>query len=626
MRKTIESLKAAFEESHPILTLYLLFSFYVALAELTIYYEDLRRLLSPLEILQGSLTILLLIALPALSFYLAQVVLLMAARRVTSAGLIDRVSRALFAANTFAVSTLWISSFLLLTRKAVLVRHLPEETPLFIKLPLILAIVCIPLLLAIKVYKRNNPPCARSASKWSLLALAGVFLLTVTVGLLPVAGSGPMPADLKAPKQAANKKYPDVVLILIDGAMADYFSLYGCSEKTSPYTDQLANESYVFTRFYPCSFPTFPSLLSIYTGLYPITHKRYTWFDAYRKEQKSIFDIIAAIYDIHFIGLSPERFGFGGNVHYREKRGFNMFSFLNRTIFRDKTAMIRLKRITVLFEGYYTKAKNDFEIVADSFEESRDVVSSLDTVLNERGKKPLFLHIHLIDAHPPFYRKGSSASVKPHVNRYYGKLGLPVEIFRDIEHAYSEHLSNADAQVGEIVQKLRAYRLLDEAVLVVTSDHNLFLGLDKPRSAPFQFPFEVPVRRIPLIIRVPHEKGGYIDHISDHTDIAPTLLDIMGIKIPQYMEGSSMWLLMKGGSTRSARLSKKEKHYAIYSLSEGSGVGLDTFQIIDDHVYVYNPNKKTGRVFDANLNELTDGSMVRRYERIVKEKLGKEPE
>jgi phosphoglycerol transferase MdoB-like AlkP superfamily enzyme len=213
--------------------------------------------------------------------------------------------------------------------------------------------------------------------------------------------------------------------------------------------------------------------------------------------------------------------------------------------------------------------------------------------------------------------------VKPYVNRYYGKLGLPVQIFRDIEHAYSEHLSEADAQVGEIIHKLRAYRLLDETVLVITSDHNLFLGLDKPRSAPFQFSSEVPMRRIPLIIRVPHEKGGYIDRISDHTDIAPTLLDIMDMRIPRYMEGASMWPLMKGRNAQTPRLNEKGKQYAFYSFSEGSGVGLDACQIIDDHVYVYNPTKKTGRVFDASLNELTDGNMIRKYERIVKEKLGK---
>ncbi len=618
MRERLKSVKTCFEETRPVLVLYLLFIFYLALAELMIYYQDLTRLLSTLEIMRGTLAIVVLIALPALGLYLIQVLLLIGAKRVMFGGVVDRIPRVLFAGNTLAVSGLWVSSLLILARKAVFARYLPEEMPLLIKLPFILIIICVPLLLTVKAFRSDRRSFTGSASKWCLVGLAGAFLFVVATGFL----SRPVSAGFKGAEQAANRKYPHVVLILIDSAMADYFSLYGYGERTSPNIDRLAGDSYVFTRFYPVGFPTFPSVVSIYTSLYPTTHRKYTWFDAYGQRQKSIFDILGPMYDIHFLGLSPERLGFGENVRYRDKTGLSFLSFVDQKIFRDRTAMIRLKRITVLFERYYTRVRNEFEIVADSFEESGKVAGSLDEVLKERGQKPLFLHVHLTGVHPPLYRKESSPSVKPHVNRYLGKFDLPVPVLHDIEHAYCEDLKSADGLVGEIVEKLKKHGILDETVIVITSDHNLFLGLDKARSAPFRSFKEVPVRRIPLVIKVPHEKGGSIGHISDHTDIAPTLLDIMGIEIPRNMEGSSMRPLMAGGSFPAGHLNRKEKEHAFFSFSEGSGVGLDGVQIIDDHVYVYNPAKRAGRVFDANLNEVKGGAMVPRYEGIIKETLG----
>ena len=70
-----------------------------------------------------------------------------------------------------------------------------------------------------------------------------------------------------------NLKDKNIILISIDTLRADHLGVYGYHRNTSPFIDQLSRESIVFERAFTASGYTLPSHTSLFTGLYPRTHK-----------------------------------------------------------------------------------------------------------------------------------------------------------------------------------------------------------------------------------------------------------------------------------------------------------------------------------------------------------------
>ena len=66
-----------------------------------------------------------------------------------------------------------------------------------------------------------------------------------------------------------------VVLVLIDTLRADHLSCYGYPLETSPHLDELASRSFLFEANSTQCNATFPSITSVFTGVYPKTHRNY---------------------------------------------------------------------------------------------------------------------------------------------------------------------------------------------------------------------------------------------------------------------------------------------------------------------------------------------------------------
>ncbi|HYO77852.1 MAG TPA: sulfatase-like hydrolase/transferase, partial [Thermoanaerobaculia bacterium] len=65
---------------------------------------------------------------------------------------------------------------------------------------------------------------------------------------------------------------PDIILVTIDTLRADALGYAGQREVETPFLDQLARESIVFTNAHSHNVVTLPSHTNILTGLYPYQH------------------------------------------------------------------------------------------------------------------------------------------------------------------------------------------------------------------------------------------------------------------------------------------------------------------------------------------------------------------
>ena len=114
------------------------------------------------------------------------------------------------------------------------------------------------------------------------------------------------------------------------------------------------------------------------------------------------------------------------------------------------------------------------------------------------------------------------------------------EVFhRDWAHYY-DNVSRMDEQAGKILQDLEADGLAEDTIVFYFSDHGGVL----PRSKRFVYDSGT---RVPMIMRFPEKfrhlttvaAGGRTDRLVSFVDIAPSMLSLIGVPIPRYMQGSA---------------------------------------------------------------------------------------
>ena len=110
---------------------------------------------------------------------------------------------------------------------------------------------------------------------------------------------------------------------------------------------------------------------------------------------------------------------------------------------------------------------------------------------------------------------------------------------------YLRTIASIDESVGELLDYLDDNNLAQNTLVIYTSDQGFFLGehgwFDK------RFMYEESLQ-MPFLARFPEKvPGGQINEsLACNIDFAPTFLDVAELKIPTYMQGSSLLPLMTG--------------------------------------------------------------------------------
>ncbi len=113
---------------------------------------------------------------------------------------------------------------------------------------------------------------------------------------------------------------------------------------------------------------------------------------------------------------------------------------------------------------------------------------------------------------------------------------------------YYEKIMSVDRSVGDIIRILEEKGLAENTVIIFLSDHGTHFG-EKQLGAKWS-PYE-PSLRIPFIVYDPRskQKGVVSDEMVISLDVAPTLLDMAGLTVPQTMDGVSLKPLVNGKKT-----------------------------------------------------------------------------
>ena len=135
-------------------------------------------------------------------------------------------------------------------------------------------------------------------------------------------------------------------------------------------------------------------------------------------------------------------------------------------------------------------------------------------------------------------------------NRVRWEIRFPTpEQYQETVKAYYRLISGVDNVVGRIVKKLKEKGVAENTIIVYHGDNGFYLG--ERGFAGKWYPHEVSLR-VPLVIYDPRlpaaQRGTRRDQIALSIDLAPTMLAMAGVEIPERMQGENLLPVLQGKS------------------------------------------------------------------------------
>jgi len=386
--------------------------------------------------------------------------------------------------------------------------------------------------------------------------LSGLILITGLVSLTALPAVVPVPAKV-VPERIPGAKPRNVVFILSDDHRYDAMSFLGHQFAKTPVLDSLAaNGAYIKNALVTTSLCS-PSRASILTGLYTFRHRVIdnnrpippgtVYFPQYLQKAG-----IATC----FIG----KWHMGGESDAPQPGWDHWVSFIGQGEYfpptPDYTLNVDGKRVKQ--KGYITSELTDYAI--DWLKQQKP------------AEKPFFLYLSHKAVHAnftpepkydgkfkdlPFRRADTEASTSTNLlqprwlrdqrNSWHG-VDFPYHSALDIEgyyKRYCETLSSVDDSIGRVLQQLKDMGIYEDTLVIYMGDNGFMFGehglIDK------RVAYE-PSMRVPMLMQCPALiKGGtVVTQMVANIDVAPTVMQAMGLKEPAHMDGQSFLPLAEG--------------------------------------------------------------------------------
>ncbi|RMG47335.1 MAG: tetratricopeptide repeat protein [Acidobacteria bacterium] len=339
-------------------------------------------------------------------------------------------------------------------------------------------------------------------------------------------------AGLGAAAPAPPSAPRSVLLITLDTTRADHLGCYGHRPSPTPVIDRLAARGVRFDTALSPAPLTLPAHASLMTGRPPRLHgARDNLRFSLRDAETTLAERLSAA-------------------------GFDTAAVVGAAV---------LDRSSGVLQGF-RNADDGVRVGPRTWFDWRERAASqvTDAALRilPRLREPFFLWVHYYDPHRPF--------VAP--EPYRSRMGDP----------YDAEIAFADHEIGRLLDRLRAWGRDRNLLVVVAGDHGEGLG-DHGESAHGVFLYQA-TQRVPLIIAGPGWKPAVVRHAVGLVDVAPTILDWLGLPPLEAADGASLLPLAQGrGKRRRERVYEMETLYPelAYGWASLRAVVRFPFKLID---------------------------------------------
>ncbi len=328
---------------------------------------------------------------------------------------------------------------------------------------------------------------------------------------------------------------PNIILIVCDSLRKDIMELYGGKAKT-PNLIELSKDSMVYENCVAPSPWTFPSHVSLFTGLYLNEHGVHETEDSVLLDlSKPNINLKAERLAEYLYDLGYNTLGISNNPMVSATTGFdigfnNLFFIdpfpINKEdpLFKEAKnigasplsiaiRLIKSGNFKKLFEFYNIKRKEKLTSKALNFPLDKGASLTNRLLKSTNIKEKSFIFINFMEVHEP-YRNYNSKKVWDNIT---GIKKLDKKFVDNVRKEYLKEMEYLDYQIGLFIKHLKNMNLYDDSLIIVTSDHGQ--ALNEHGYLLHKVYLYEELTRIPLIIKYPknkkfENKNGYQSLIS----------------------------------------------------------------------------------------------------------------
>jgi len=424
---------------------------------------------------------------------------------------------------------------------------------------------------------------------------------------------------------SAQQKKPNIVLIVADDLGIGDLGAYGQKFIQTPNIDRLAEQGLKFTQFYAGTSVCAPSRSALMTG----QHTGHTYVRGNKEivpeGQEPLADSVQTLAMLlKKAGYTTGAFGkwglgMVGTSGDPNRKGFDEFFGYNcqRQSHRYYPTHLWHNDRKVVLEG------ND---LAHKVQYAPGLIQDKTLEFMEKNRdKPFFLfiptvlpHAELAGPEDEFYRKYENRFEEtPHRGNDYGPQAT-VPGYASVSKpraTYAAMVERMDHYVGQVVQKLKELNLLDNTLIIFTSDNGAH---SEGGADPAFFNSTAGLRgqkrdlyeggvRVPLIAYWPGQirQAGVTNHVAAFWDLLPTFTELAGAPPASYTDGLSLLPTLTGKG-------KQARHkYLYWEFHESGGrqaVRSGPWKLVK--LQVKNPDKTTYELFNLETDPAETQSLV----------------
>ena len=366
-----------------------------------------------------------------------------------------------------------------------------------------------------------------------------------------------LPAGCRTMRRAGgpgSASRPNIIFLLTDDQRADAMGCAGNPVIQTPALDDLAANGVRFSNCFVTTSICASSRASIFSGQWTSTHGVVDFVTSFTPETlANTYPILlrGAGYRTGFIGkygvgrekeLPVKEYdywqGFAGQGRYEHKDADGQYLHLTRIMGNQAIEFLRGCSqtqpfcLSVSFKAPHCQDGDPRQFLYDPIYES--------LYQDDEVPTPATVDARYFEALPEFLQASEAR------RRWEIRFPDPKKRTETIK-AYYRLITGVDVQIRRIRAELTRLGLAQNTVIVFTGDNGFYLG-EKGLAGKW-YPHEESIR-VPLIVYDPRAmkrfRGRVLDQMVLNVDIAPTILDVAGLKAPSTMQGKSLLPLLKG--------------------------------------------------------------------------------
>ncbi|GAA4281050.1 sulfatase [Gaetbulibacter aestuarii] len=394
------------------------------------------------------------------------------------------------------------------------------------------------------------------------------------------------------------KKKPNILFISIDDLRPN-IGAYGDTIAITPNMDQLAGEGILFKQAFCQVAVCAPSRASLMLGVRPDSTRVWHLGDKFREinpqavtmpqyfEKFGYYTVnIGKIFHNYMPDsiswdepdLRPERYKRKDWLK-RDGETFYISEEINKMQVRKRDSLLKIRPVRYA-DGWNTGPAYEAADVADSmyYDGAQTELAKKTLTRLSKMDKPFYFGLGYFRPHLPFaapkkywdlydpekiplspnpnipggapiYSMNSMYELRSYDG--FHDIGHPTSSFRmdedrtrKLRHGYYASVSYVDALLGDLMAHLKKLGIYDNTIIILWGDHGWKLGDLNSWGKMTNYDIDL---KVPIILRYPEQekRGVKTDAMVELVDLFPSLCELAGIKVPDYMQGTSFVPLTK---------------------------------------------------------------------------------